>query len=127
MSPPQACDGGRRPQSRKEFFIPQSDIILLTINYQRVKSKTEYAIKSFSVVAYFLMRRWMPLPPICVNPLLKMGRLRVFLNPALVQSMMDLAHKTQRQGAVPLFSAPVFCRVFFDLPAQMRALNPEGI
>jgi hypothetical protein len=40
---------------------------------------------------------------ICINPLLKMGRLRVFLYPALDQIPMDLAQKTQRHGVAPFF------------------------
>jgi hypothetical protein len=40
---------------------------------------------------------------ICINPLLKMGRLRVFRYPFRDQFLMDLAQKTQCQGS-PRFS-----------------------
>jgi len=87
------------------FNMLQSGIFLLTAIHQQTKFAFRYAI------GIFLRHR---IPPdtkmdcpcqaaICINPLLKMGRLRVFLYPYFDQFLMDLAHKTQCHGVAPLF------------------------
>jgi hypothetical protein len=45
-----------------QFYILQRDIFFLTTLLQQANFVRGYAIGLFSVIAYFLMRRWMSLP-----------------------------------------------------------------
>jgi hypothetical protein len=87
--------------------LPQRDIFSLTTLLQPAKFGPGCAIGPFTVVAYFLTRRWMSLPGshLCQSSP-KEGAAPGF--PLSTLRSMDLAQKTQCQGVVPLFSNLLF-------------------